>query len=223
MRDQTALKRVTKVLTSGKGKQFFPLNDHLVSGNLKIPRTTAIFNMGSATDCPSNKLGLCTAYALGSRGKRLHICYALKAERGHFKYPLQSRRRQETFWKTVSAEDFVSQFILLNSIKELPYDKLRLNESGDFWDQECVTKANLIAMLLKRWGIRTYCYTHRRDLDFSGCNHLVVSGSGFKVHNHFQMIRKSEFKPKGYMMCPMDCRKCDKCSTKGHKIAVVRH
>ena len=38
-----------------------PLKKLLRSGNKKIPSSTAIFNMASAHNCPSKKLGLCKA------------------------------------------------------------------------------------------------------------------------------------------------------------------
>jgi hypothetical protein len=43
-------------------------------GNRKIPKSTAIFNMSSALNCPSKKLGLCKAASQGAK------CYARKAE-----------------------------------------------------------------------------------------------------------------------------------------------
>ena len=57
-------------------------------GNKKIGNDTLIFNMGSATDCPSKKLGLC---------RHCDKCYALKAER---QYPQVRpfRDRQADYW-----------------------------------------------------------------------------------------------------------------------------
>ena len=70
------LKDFTRILAYDIWDNDIPLKSVLGSeGNLKIPSSTAIFNMGSATDCPSLKLGLCKAYFNGK-----HICYAKKAE-----------------------------------------------------------------------------------------------------------------------------------------------
>ena len=103
--------RLCKKALFSKG---IPLSDVLCStGNHKIPKTTAIFNMGSAKDCPSAELGLCKAVVDGKS-----FCYAKKAE---YLYPavLPYRRRQEEFWKAISAELFAVQFLLLIAYKML--------------------------------------------------------------------------------------------------------
>lgn len=189
-------------------------------GNIKIPATTAIFNMGSATDCPSFKLKLCNAEKCGVK------CYAKKAERCYRPHVLPYRRRQETFWKSVSAEEFAVQFLTMNAKKIKPFQALRINESGDFWTQECVNKAEKIARILKPYGIVTYCYTSRCDLDYHKVRALRVSGSGFKkegIVNIFKIINSKQEKPKGYGMCAGNCRICNRCSKAGMKTAVLKH
>lgn len=70
------LKSFMRLLLYGAWKNVTRLRDLLGDeGNMKIPRTTAIFNMSSATDCPSRKLGLCKAVVDGK-----HICYAIRSE-----------------------------------------------------------------------------------------------------------------------------------------------
>jgi hypothetical protein len=216
------LKSFAKLMTNGKGKDFVPLNKLIRSGNLKIPRTTAIFNMTPAHYCPALARGLCKAYA--PNGK--HVCYAMKAESPMRPDVLPFRIKQMKFWKLITAEDFAWQFQLINSLKENAWTKLRLNEAGDFMTQKCVDKADKIAMYLKRIGVVTYCYTHRSDLDYSGVKHLVISGSGFQkegVTNIFKIVEDLEEKPKGWSVCPMDCRECNKCSIRGNKVVVKRH
>ena len=56
---------------------------------------------------------------------------------------------------------------------------LRLNECGDFRHQGDADKAEMLARHLSKHGISVYCYTARRDLDFSECEHLTVNGSGW--------------------------------------------
>ena len=63
------------MFTNGLGKKKVKLGSLLSEGNIKIPSTTAIFNMTSAKDCPSLKLGLCKAFHNGK-----NICYAKKSE-----------------------------------------------------------------------------------------------------------------------------------------------
>ena len=125
------------------------------SGNTKIPRSTGIFNMSSATDCPSKKLGLCKACE--QRAK----CYAIKSENTSRPDVLPFRRKQEIYWKSVKAKEFVSEFVLLNALKEAPYQNIRFSEAGDFHGQECVDKMEEIAKMLRRFGVRVYGYTSK--------------------------------------------------------------
>ncbi len=217
-----SLKTFGIIVTHGKGRNFCPLAQHIATGNIKLPRTTAIFNMGPATHCPSLAKGLCKAFS--PKGK--HICYAMKAER---LYPnnLPYRLAQMKFWKDVTAEDFASQFLLINALKYRQWTRLRLNEAGDFFSQKCLDKANRIAMILARFGIKTYCYTHRSDLDYSKVKHLIVSSSNFEdknIPNAFRMVENvKRERPMGWSICKGDCRVCDLCSKRGSKVVIKKH
>ncbi|MEN6378380.1 MAG: hypothetical protein ABFD15_02210 [Methanofastidiosum sp.] len=191
------------------------LND---KGNRKLPSTTAIFNMATATNCPSKKLNLCKASLQGAH------CYALKAE---YLYPqvLPYRKKQAIFWKKVNAEDFAHQFLMINAFKKNPFNALRVNESGDFNSQECVDKMEKIARILKRYGIVTYAYTSRSDLDFSRVRDFVIHGSGFSkvgIRGIFKIIPNKKAKVKGYSMCRMSCKVCQLCQ-KFSNVCVVKH
>lgn len=189
-------------------------------GNHKIPSSTAIFNMGSATDCPSMKLGLCSAAKAGVK------CYAKKSEVASRPNVLPARRRQEKFWKEITAEEFAAQFLTINATKAKPFTALRFNEAGDFWTQECVDKAEKIARILKKHGVVTYCYTSRSDLDYHRVRALKISGSGFKkkgIVNVFQIVDSIKDKPKGYGNCPMSCKVCSRCQKAGIKTVVLKH
>lgn len=215
-----SLKSFGKIFTYGQGKWFCELTSLLSEGNTKIPVSTAVFNMSSASSCPSRRLGLCSARWAGVK------CYALKSECGLYPGVLPRREAQQVFWLKTSAEDFVVQFLLINALKEKPFTKIRLNESGDFHTQECVDKAEKIAQILSRFGIKVYCYTSREDLDFDKIKHLVVSGSGFKkvgIPNQFNIIHNMDEKPKGFGICKCDCRVCDRCSTRGKNTVVLAH
>lgn len=188
-------------------------------GNVKLPKTTAIFNMTSATSCPSLKLGLCKAKKQGAK------CYALKAEEI---YPnvLPYRNRQNKYWIKVDAETFINEFLEINNNKRKPFTKLRFNESGDFISQKCLNKAEKIAKVLKGHGIKVYCYTSRSDLDFRRVKDLIISGSNFQrkgISNIFKIIKKDEKIPIGFSLCGMSCKKCDRCSEIGKKTVVVKH
>ena len=190
------------------------------NGNTKLPKTTAIFNMASATDCPSLKLGLCSAVIDGKI-----VCYALRPEKFRPNV-LPYRRKQEKVWKEISATDFVKQFLAVNSRKRKPFDAIRFNEAGDFHTQCCITKAEKIATLLKPYGIRCYAYTARKDLDFKCIDNLVVLGSGFmkdNITNEFRIVADVKDAPAGYKVCPMSCKQCTRCLTKGTKTVVKKH
>jgi len=185
-------------------------------GNRKLPNTTAIFNMSSAQQCPSNGLGLCQ---LADPNK----CYALKAER-MYKAVLPYRHRQSLFWANCKPTEFVSQ--LLKEIGRKKIKHLRLNEAGDFFAQKCVRKAEQIAKLLKeKHNITTYVYTARKDLNFSRRRFLIVNGSNFMVDNRFtsvdckekagQQTMKDALHAEGQAICIGDCRKCRICSVRG--------
>ena len=89
-----------------------------------------------------------------------------------------------------------------------------------------IIKAEDIARLLARFGIKVYCYTSRKDLNFSKCKNLIVSGSGFMkngIKNIFKIVKKESDRPKGYGVCAGDCRVCDRCRVRGKLTAVVKH
>jgi len=185
-------------------------------GNKKLPKSTAILNMGSAHSCPSDKLGLCAVS---------DICYAKKAEK---QYPnvRPYRDRQQAYWLGNTAEDIALDLISKFNRRRTVTRSLRLNEAGDFWSQDCVTKAEELATILKGAGIRTYVYTARRDLDFSECHNLVINGSGFKaagVNHTFTAWSQAQIdrSTEDFLLCPQDCTKCALCSVPSEKTIVV--
>jgi hypothetical protein len=197
------------------------LNTLMRSGNTKLPSSTGIFNMSSATDCPSQRRGKCKACQQGAK------CYALKSENEMRKAVLPFRRRQEFYWKNVTAKEFVSEFVFLNAQKEVPYTAIRFNEAGDFHSQYCVDKLEEIAMMLRRFGVRVYCYTSADDLDFSKVHHAIITGSNFKktgISNTFRIVRdvKKE-RLKGESVCKGDCRVCRLCLMHNMKVIVKKH
>ncbi len=211
-----------RLMTNGHGKNYFPLNSLLSDGNTKLPSTTAIFNMSTATDCPSRKLGLCSAYYKGKC-----ICYALKPETNHWKkVVLPYREKQTEFWLNTNAKDFVFQFVAINELKDKPFTAMRFNEAGDFHGQSCVNKAEKIAKALNTYNVKVYCYTARKDLDFSKVKHLIVSGSNFKkegIVNEFRIVTNKSHRPKGFGICAMDCNICQRCQIRGMNTVVKMH
>ncbi len=185
-------------------------------GNKKLPETTGIFNFTSYKACPSRLLGLC---------KHADVCYTNKAER---LYPqvLPFRMRQMDYWKNISFDMFVADFLTCSRIVERQskkmVDTLRFSEAGDFPSQEDVDKFTKAASALKKRGIRVYGYTARKDLDFSRLMKVaVVQGSGFMLSNNFTLVEVPSGK---HAVCAGDCRICQLCMKASKKvIEVVKH
>lgn len=198
------------------------LAKHIARGNRKLPRATAILNLCAATDCPSRRLGLCRvardAEARRAQGQAAHDCYALKAERGAYPAVLPYRRRQDTLTRLATGAEVAEAVASLRGVSAL-----RVSEAGDFRTQADVDKLEEAARLLQVRGIVTYCYTARRDLDFSGCDALTVNGSGFVPNGGGgNTFAASEEVPSGALVCPGDCRVCSLC-TKRHGRTVYVH
>lgn len=181
-------------------------------GNSKLPKSTMIFNMGAAFDCPSEKLGLCKLAA---------ICYAKKSEK-MYKQVLPYRQRQAQTWLNSDKETMFN--LLLSAVKKTT-NKIRINESGDFYSQNCVDKLEYIAKrFYNELNITVYVYTARKDLNFNNCKYLVINASGFYktgISNEFTAV--SEY-TKGNLKCRGNCKICSICSIKtGRKIEVLKH
>jgi len=214
------LKSFALLYTFGKGRWFTELGSLLADGNAKVSPQTAIFNFSSATDCISMKLGLCAAVKAGVK------CYAKKAEASYHPNVLPYRRRQEKYWDSVTAKEFAAQFLLINSTKANSFTALRFSEAGDFRNQKDIDKAEEVAMILARYNIKTYCYTSRSDLSFSGVKYMIVSGSNFQkdgITNIFKIIKSKKERPKGFGICSGNCRICFRCKIRGKKTVVLAH
>ena len=103
--------------------------------------------------------------------------------------------------------------------------KLRLNEAGDFRNQEEIRKMNKVAgRLRKEHGIVTYAYTARNDLDFSKAPNIIINGSNPGTRGavrEFRCIDPDEYDnmevSEGEYKCPGDCHHCNVCSTRTFK------
>jgi len=203
------------------------LKSLITFGNTKLPKTTAIFNFGSATNCPSKKLGLCE---LSSK------CYALKAEK-MYKACLPFRERQYKYWKNCTPEQFCNEFTEIYKHKKIKPTLLRFNESGDFYGLECYYKAEKIAQILKTTlNVTCYAYTHRTDLTYynnfpflnllkSGFNHndylaakyVAVKKELFEETKKdievFKYNSKVNFPYQKKYICKGSCKTCNLCAT----------
>jgi hypothetical protein len=192
------------------------INTLIKQGNNKLPKDILIFNMSSATDCPSKALGLC---------KVCDSCYAMPPEKIHPDCK-PYRDRQEQYWLNTSAKDIAEQLSSMLKRKRKMPTKFRFNESGDFHSQACVDKLDYISKQLKQdFNIVTFGYTARADLVFEHVSFLV-KGSGNDSGNNGDtiVIDKPEDCPEGYYLCPGSCFKCSVCaSNKKIKVAFVNH
>lgn len=182
-------------------------------GNSKLPKTTAVFSLGSAKYCPSRQRGLCLI---------ADVCYARKAEI-QYERSLPYRIRQLQIWDDCEAEEFAYRFLKSISKKRIVIDTLRFNESGDFRSNEDVRKMVIIANILKTKGISTYVYTARKDLNLNHLGSLVVNCSGFRVDGTNEFTAVKEFSGEN-IKCLADCKKCRLCTVlHNKKIEVLIH
>ena len=190
-------------------------------GNYKLPKTTMIFNMGTAKDCPSRVLNLCEVCNNNIR------CYAEKAEIMYPNTVPAARKQQEQYWKTHTAEEIIADLERILMHKKNKVHAFRFNESGAFWSQLDIDKLAVIALYLKnKWKIVTYGFTARTDLSFENVPFLVKgSGKNFDGSNGYSVvIQKQDITPKGFYLCPGDCKKCNMCLKKNNKnIAFRKH
>lgn len=110
---------------------------------------------------------------------------------------------------------------------------LRLNEAGDFRDQNDVRKWNKVAgYLWNKYRIKSYTYSHMKHLDFSRAPFIVVNGSvrGIKgaARNYLCVNRKTFDRMTlgpNERKCPLDCTKCHMCTDRKFKgtIYVPKH
>lgn len=181
----------------------------LKRGNSKLGKDTLVFNMTSATDCSSKKLGLC---------KCVDKCYAMKAERQYHHVVLPFRRWQETFWTETSCSELIELFRShLTRRYKVPVRYVRFSEAGDFRSQEDVMKLFIIAAAVPE--LTFYGYTARSDLDFSDAPlNVVVNGSGFMIHNKFTAVAETQSED----VCGGDCPNCNLCKVRGGKDVEIK-
>lgn len=149
-------------------------------GNRKIGTDTIIFNMGSATNCPSKKLGLC----------QIDKCYAMKAE---YLYPqtLPYRNRQESYWLSNDAESIALDLCGALEKHRQTVRFVRVNESGDMHSKECLSKLIQISKIVGKEfpKVVLYTYTHRSD---------IITASTYKRIPKNLVITCSNFRRKGF-------------------------
>lgn len=221
--------RLSEIISSIKAeyaevKVIRPFKELISFGNTKLSigingENIAIFNITTATDCASHKLGLC---------KYRDICYALKAEK-RWKQVIPYRNVQTEYWDSHTSNDFVADLLSVIHKEKRTVKALRFNESGDIRDIDDLTKIIMIAEMLP---FPVYLYTARKDIfnnyTINGLEYtnLTINGSGFMVHNEFRIVN-TDFDlilNEDYKVCNGDCSVCSLCVKKGKKvIQVIKH
>ena len=193
-------------------KQIF---HHISQGNHKLPQNTLVYNLSSATDCPSHKLGLCR---LGHRD-----CYAwqIEAFRSHI---IPYLDRQKELWLSASASEFIAAADLKIQTSMAPIKYMRFNVSGDFHSNDCIAKMSDISDdLFYRHDTVTYAYTARTDLDWSKASpRLHINGQFFLPSapsaNFIEICyTREQFESHTYK-CFSNCHVCDLCKTGTGKV-----
>lgn len=182
-------------------------------GNHKLPPSTYIINLGTAGLCPGRACGTCNCCS---------ICYAKNAETQYKEGTILYRLLQTLRWRSLSAEEIANQLLKTSDrAKSKKMQYLRINESGDVFDKEDITKMSDIADILASRNVGTYTYSSRYDLDWSDkSDNLIVNGSGWMCDNSF--IAVDEFTDEMEYRCSGDCDTCDYCKEPNHRLIYVK-
>lgn len=200
---KTAIRQLQeKLITTGYlGKAFS-------YGNGKLPASTLIVNLTSANHCPAKARGLC----------KVAHCYALKCER-IYPYYKQKNLSMEHWLSIARTRDIVALMLAYVDHAKTPITHIRLDEAGDFRDQNQIRQWNKIARYMwENRGIKTYTYTARVDLDFSCAPYIMVNGSNpgtLGAAREFLCTPRQVFDnlvlQKGEYKCPGNCKQCSVC------------
>lgn len=214
--------RITHVKGFNKDYPKGPHGMELSCGNDKLGDDTLIINPGPAALCPSEAFRMCEVCNSGKP------CYALKFEIFRPNV-LAYRLRQFEYWRRTSIETKLRdlEYVLLQyKMRGHKIRWLRVSEAGDINGLDDIRTIAELAKLAKKYGVRTYLYTARRDM----AEHLKrdlpfsVKGSGFRLQNgETCVIRKEEPVPEGFKVCPADCRTCHLCKVGKTNVAFRLH
>lgn len=202
-------------------KAFYEMNakPHIAFGNRKLPKTTAIYNIGCWFLCPGRLEGYCELST---------ECYAKCRE--VMGSVIKSRLNNYYFWKNNNAERiamFISYSIMAEKMKGNNVDLLRFNEVGEIEDQQELEKMVKISNIVYvKTGVQSYTYTHNRNLNFNIPRpNLTICGSGFMVDNKFTVVKPEDYKEyvdtHNCIECPQRCKLCNSICAKKHGVEIV--
>src|SRR4030042_2449148 len=182
-------------------------HDLLSFGNRKLPKTTAVFNMGPAMQCPAARAGLCRI----EPGK----CYCLKAERMYAECAAY-RMRQAEYWKNTPLINRIHDCAETLEKKRKPVTAFRFNVSGDFGSLRDISDIAEIAGNFS--NIRFYAYTARTDLmqkiepgTLPENLTILISNAHVPGFDTFTAVHGFTNK-RGVVQCKGNCRICNICT-----------
>lgn len=186
---------------------------HVSFGNLKLPKTTCIVNLGTWLNCSGRKKGFC---------ELCKVCYD-KSPEVRFKQRTKDRLEQEIFWRSSNANTFAKALIQEIS-KHKKTNLIRWAEVGEIRNQNDLKKIiDVSDIVFNELGIKSYIYTHNKNLDFDiERPNLTINGSGFMVDNEYKVVKdkEKEFNNLDDLSnkreCICDCNHCSYCSKKQH-------
>lgn len=180
-------------------------------GNGKIAKGVAMFNIGSAHDCPN----------IGTKHCQVdeEDCYAARSEK-NFPGPLSARRRELIIWDHLDAKTFAEAFRRYHQRKRTPVTELRMNESGDFRNTHDVYKFDEIARRISDI-VDVYTYSASEWLPWNDTDEgktWVLNASNQLADygtRNFIVVKSKDQIPEGALRCPHDVSggevKCGEC------------
>ena len=192
---------------------------YITFGNKKLPKTTAIYNIGTWFLCPGRLEGYCELN---------DVCYAKCRE--VMGSVIKSRLNNYYYWKTNDVKtiaEFISYSIKLATLKGNKVNLLRFNEVGEIEDQEDLNKmidiSNIIYALT---GVKSYTYTHNRNLNYDvNRPNLIICGSGFMIDNCFTVVKSEDYEEyvnsTNCIECPQKCELCGSICSKKLGVEIV--
>ena len=192
---------------------------YITFGNKKLPKTTAIYNIGTWFLCPGRLEGYC---------ELSEVCYAKCRE--VMGSVIKSRLNNYYFWKNNDAETIAKYIVYSIQIEKLKGNKvnlLRFNEVGEIEDEEDLNKmidvSNIVYALT---GVKSYTYTHNRNLNYDiDRPNLTICGSGFMIDNRFTVVKPEDYREyvdsHNCVECPQKCELCGSICSKKLGVEIV--
>lgn len=198
--------------------QMYP-HPYITFGNKKLPKTTAIYNIGCWFLCPGRLNGFC---------ELSEVCYGKCRE--VMGSVINSRLNNYYYWKNNNAEtiaEFICYSIKLETLKGNEVNLLRFNEVGEIENQEDLEKMIKISNIVYwKTGIKSYTYTHNRNLNFDiNRPNLTICGSGFMIDNRFTVVKPEDYREyvdtHNCVECPQKCELCGSICSKKLGVEIV--